>query len=52
LVRHLASNPDLPNRLEYDLRLAHYDRSTSYVLNAHGYTDFPTCEKNQQKALA
>jgi N-ethylmaleimide reductase len=39
--RHFTSNPDLPYRIEHDLPLAQYDRSTFYAFDARGYTDFP-----------
>lgn len=38
--RHFTSNPDLPYRIEHDLPLTPYDRSTFYAFDARGYTDF------------
>ncbi|KAK7060870.1 hypothetical protein VNI00_000603 [Paramarasmius palmivorus] len=42
--RHFLSNPDLPIRLEKDIPLRHYDRSTFYLVgdaSGRGYTDYP-----------
>jgi N-ethylmaleimide reductase len=39
--RHFLANPDLPKRLELNLPLNQYDRSTFYGGNGHGYTDYP-----------
>jgi N-ethylmaleimide reductase len=39
--RHFTSNPDLPTRIQSDLPLTKYDRSTFYAFDAKGYTDFP-----------
>lgn len=39
--RHFIANPDLPHRLERDIALTPYDRSTFYGGDAHGYTDYP-----------
>ncbi len=39
--RYFTSNPDLPYRIEHDLPLTPYDRSTFYAFDAKGYTDFP-----------
>ncbi|KAJ7737105.1 hypothetical protein B0H16DRAFT_1326098 [Mycena metata] len=41
--RLYISNPDLPTRLEHDIPLAPYDRSTFYLVgeNRRGYTDQP-----------
>ncbi|KAJ7834385.1 hypothetical protein B0H14DRAFT_3462138 [Mycena olivaceomarginata] len=42
--RHYISNPDLPTRLEKDLPLNPYDRTTFYLIGENGprgYTDHP-----------
>ncbi|KAF5371700.1 hypothetical protein D9758_003411 [Tetrapyrgos nigripes] len=39
--RHFIANPDLPVRLEKDLPLTPYDRSTFYTPGPKGYTDYP-----------
>ncbi|TDY22041.1 N-ethylmaleimide reductase [Paraburkholderia sp. BL6665CI2N2] len=49
--RHFTSNPDLPYRIENDLPLTHYDRSTFYGGDGHGYTDFPTYEETREAEL-
>lgn len=46
--RHFTSNPDLPRRIQNDLPLAPYDRSTFYGGDGHGYTDFPTYEEARE----
>ncbi|MGF6757480.1 alkene reductase [Paraburkholderia sp. GAS42] len=46
--RHFTSNPDLPHRIENDLALAHYDRSTFYGGDGHGYTNFPTYAESRE----
>ncbi|WP_341314566.1 alkene reductase [Paraburkholderia sp. IMGN_8] len=38
--RMFISNPDLPERLRAGKPLTHYDRSTFYGGDAHGYTDY------------
>ncbi|THV01992.1 NADH:flavin oxidoreductase/NADH oxidase [Dendrothele bispora CBS 962.96] len=38
--RHFIANPDLPIRLEKNLALNAYDRSTFYVGGPKGYTDY------------
>ena len=38
--RHFTSNPDLPKRIELEIPLTKYDRSTFYAFDAKGYTDF------------
>jgi N-ethylmaleimide reductase len=45
--RHFIANPDLPKRIRLGLPLNHYDRSTFYAFDAHGYTDYPTYEAHQ-----
>jgi hypothetical protein len=42
--RHFIANPDLPKRIELGIPLNHYDRSTFYAFDAHGYTDYPAYE--------
>jgi N-ethylmaleimide reductase len=49
--RRFISNPDLPKRIELDLPLAQYDRSTFYAFTAHGYTDYPTYGGREGAAL-
>jgi len=39
--RIFISNPDLPKRLEHDVPLTPYDRSTFYGGGDKGYTDYP-----------
>ncbi len=39
--RHFLSNPDLPMRIQRNLPLNDYDRSTFYTFAAKGYTDYP-----------
>ncbi|KAJ7843250.1 hypothetical protein B0H14DRAFT_3086564 [Mycena olivaceomarginata] len=42
--RWFLSNPDLPERLEQDVQLTPYDRSTFYLIGENsprGYTDYP-----------
>ncbi|THV01995.1 NADH:flavin oxidoreductase/NADH oxidase [Dendrothele bispora CBS 962.96] len=39
--RHFIANPDLPVRLEKNLALNAYDRSTFYLPGPKGYTDYP-----------
>ena len=39
--RDFIANPDLPERLRLQLPLNHYDRTTFYGGDAHGYTDYP-----------
>ena len=41
LATPFISNPDLVDRLERDLPLAHADPRTFYEGGAHGYTDYP-----------
>jgi N-ethylmaleimide reductase len=43
--RRFISNLDLPKRIELDLPIALYDRSTFYAFTAHGYTDYATYEE-------
>lgn len=44
--RYFISNPDLPFRLQYDIKLSEYDRSTFYApWKAEGYTDYAFSEK-------
>ncbi|MGY6126923.1 alkene reductase (plasmid) [Paraburkholderia strydomiana] len=50
--RHFTSNPDLPFRIENGLSLAHYDRSTFYGGDGHGYIDFPTHEEAREAEQA
>ncbi|HET9787722.1 MAG TPA: hypothetical protein VFP47_11335, partial [Pyrinomonadaceae bacterium] len=50
--RHFTSNPDLPYRIENDLPLTPYDRSTFYAFDAHGYTDYPTYEEAHRSNIA
>jgi N-ethylmaleimide reductase len=45
--RHFIANPDLPKRIEFRLPLNHYDRSTFYAFDAHGYTDYPAYEVHE-----
>jgi len=40
--RYFTSNPDLPYRIEHNLPLTPYDRSTFYAFDSRGYTDFKT----------
>jgi N-ethylmaleimide reductase len=42
--RYFTSNPDLPYRIENDLPLTPYDRSTFYAFDSKGYTDWPAYE--------
>ena len=42
--RIFISNPDLPRRLELDLPLTPYDRSTFYGGSAKGYTDYSVAD--------
>jgi N-ethylmaleimide reductase len=42
--RYFIANPDLPKRIEFDLALNAYDRSTFYGFDARGYVDYPTYE--------
>ncbi|KAF5353689.1 hypothetical protein D9758_008666 [Tetrapyrgos nigripes] len=45
--RAFIANPDLPFRLEHDISLNKYDRSTFYIQNSldpKGYTDYPFAE--------
>lgn len=39
--RHFLSNPDLPRRIQENLPLNPYDRTTFYTFDARGYTDYP-----------
>jgi N-ethylmaleimide reductase len=39
--RYFVSNPDLPQRIRYELPLTEYDRKTFYTFEARGYTDYP-----------
>lgn len=39
--RSFIANPDLPDRLKNNLKLAQYDEKTLLGGNAHGYTDYP-----------
>lgn len=39
--RHFIANPDLPRRIEQNLPLNPYDRSTFYAFDERGYTDYP-----------
>lgn len=48
--RHFTSNPDLPRRIELDLPLTPYDRSTFYAFDAKGYTDFAEYEEKEVAA--
>jgi NADPH2 dehydrogenase len=44
LMPSLFSQPDLPTRLERDIPLTAYDRSTFYLVGQNdprGYTDYP-----------
>jgi len=45
--RYFTSNPDLPYRIENDLPLTPYDRSTFYAFDARGYTDYPAYEARE-----
>lgn len=45
--RQFIANPDLPQRLEQQLPLNPYDRSTFYGGDSKGYTDYPTYEETQ-----
>ena len=45
--RHFLSNPDLPMRIEKNLPLNDYDRSTFYTFAAKGYTDYPFYKEQQ-----
>ncbi|KAF5353714.1 hypothetical protein D9758_008657 [Tetrapyrgos nigripes] len=47
--RVFIANPDLPYRLEHDISLSNYDRTTFYLPNSvdpKGYTDYPFAEGN------
>ncbi|KAF5352977.1 hypothetical protein D9758_007912 [Tetrapyrgos nigripes] len=47
--RRFISNPDLPYRLEHNIPLNDYDRTTFYVQNSvdpKGYTDYPFADGN------
>ncbi|KAF5343105.1 hypothetical protein D9758_016001 [Tetrapyrgos nigripes] len=47
--RVFIANPDLPYRLEHDIPLNNYDRTTFYLQNSvdpKGYTDYPFAEGN------
>jgi N-ethylmaleimide reductase len=48
--RLFIANPDLPKRIERDLPLNPYDRSTFYGYDGRGYTDYPTYEKGDRRA--
>ena len=39
--RNFISNPDLPQRIEFDAELNPYDRTTFYGGGEKGYTDYP-----------
>ncbi|KAK7455857.1 hypothetical protein VKT23_010894 [Stygiomarasmius scandens] len=46
--RHFIANPDLPRKLEKDIPLTPYDRSTFYLpgdTSGRGYTDYPFAEE-------
>ena len=39
--RYFIANPDLPTRIEKDLPLNDYDRSTFYANDDYGYNTYP-----------
>jgi N-ethylmaleimide reductase len=39
--KFFISNPDLPARIQKNIKLTEYDRETFYTFDAHGYTDYP-----------
>lgn len=43
--RLFIANPDLPERFAHDAPLNDWDRSTFYGGDAHGYTDYPSLER-------
>ena len=45
--RYFVSNPDLPQRIQRDLPLNDYDRTTFYTFTAKGYTDYPIYQGQQ-----
>ncbi|KAJ2962007.1 hypothetical protein NQZ79_g2730 [Umbelopsis isabellina] len=50
--RQFIANPDLPHRLQQQLPLNPYDRSTFYGGGVKGYTDYPTYEETQTASEA
>jgi N-ethylmaleimide reductase len=50
--RHFIANPDLPYRIEHDLPLNPYDRSTFYAFDGKGYTDYPAYGEERVQAAA
>ncbi|KAI4837546.1 FMN-linked oxidoreductase [Aureobasidium sp. EXF-8845] len=47
--RHFIANPDLPERIEKNLDLNKYDRSTFYApMQKEGYVDYPFFEQNRE----
>ncbi|KAK7451304.1 hypothetical protein VKT23_012646 [Stygiomarasmius scandens] len=42
--RPFIANPDLPLRLQHDIPLNKYDRTTFYTQGSEGYTDYPFAE--------
>lgn len=49
--RFFIANPDLPERLQIGAPLNSYDRSTFYGGGAHGYTDYPFLNRNQNTSI-
>lgn len=47
--RYFISNPDLVRRLQDNLPLAKYDRSTLYSQDAKGYTDYPNYDEQVER---
>jgi NADH:flavin oxidoreductase / NADH oxidase family len=50
--RHFLANPDLPKRIRLGLPLNAYDRATFHTFDAHGYTDYPFYDRQQEGALS
>lgn len=50
--RHFTSNPDLPFRIQHDLPLTPYDRSTFYAFDAKGYSDWKSYEYKDERKVA
>lgn len=50
--RHFTSNPDLPFRIQHDLPLTPYDRSTFYAFDAKGYSDWKSYEFKDERKVA
>jgi N-ethylmaleimide reductase len=49
--RYFIANPDLPRRIELDLALNAYDRSTFYGFDARGYVDYPTYDAQRAREV-